>query len=64
MGGRAIVAGGSIGGLFAAAALRKAGWDVTVYERTGVELSGRGAANQRVKIGAVPIHQPEEVEVV
>lgn len=40
---RAIVAGGSIGGLFAAAALLKRGWDVTVYERTGTELSGRGA---------------------
>lgn len=43
MAGRAIVAGGSIGGLFAAAALRRAGWDVTVYERSPVPLSGRGA---------------------
>ena len=40
---RAIVSGGSIGGLFAAAALIKAGWHVDVYERTDVELSGRGA---------------------
>ena len=40
---RAIVAGGSIGGLFAAMALIRAGWTVTVCERTGVELSGRGA---------------------
>ncbi len=41
--GTAIVAGGSIGGLFAAAALLKAGWSVRVFERTGVELAGRGA---------------------
>lgn len=41
--GTAIVAGGSIGGLFAAAALRKAGWTVHLFERAGVELSGRGA---------------------
>lgn len=37
------MSGGSIGGLFAALALRKAGWDVIVLERTDVELSGRGA---------------------
>lgn len=43
MRGQAIVAGGSIGGLFAAAALRKAGWTVEVCERVGVELAGRGA---------------------
>lgn len=43
MGGRAIVAGGSIGGLFAALMLRRAGWDAVVLERTEVELSGRGA---------------------
>ena len=41
--GSALVAGGSIGGLFAAAALLKAGWDVRVFERVGVELAGRGA---------------------
>lgn len=40
---RAIVAGGSIGGLFCAAALGRAGWTVDVYERTAVELAGRGA---------------------
>lgn len=43
MGRRAIVAGGSIAGLFAAAMLRRAGWEVVVLERTAVELSGRGA---------------------
>ena len=36
-------AGGSIGGLFTAAALRRAGWTVEVLERTGVPLAGRGA---------------------
>lgn len=41
--GLACIAGGSIGGLFAAAALRKAGWEVHVFERVGTELSGRGA---------------------
>ena len=40
---RAIICGGSIGGLFAATALLKAGWHVDIYERTKVELSGRGA---------------------
>ena len=43
MAGRAIIAGGSIGGLFAAAALLRAGWEVDVFERVEVELSGRGA---------------------
>jgi len=37
------IAGGSIGGLFAAAALQSKGWDVTVHERVGVPLAGRGA---------------------
>lgn len=40
---RAIVSGGSIGGLFAASLLRKSGWEVTVLERSETELSGRGA---------------------
>jgi 2-polyprenyl-6-methoxyphenol hydroxylase-like FAD-dependent oxidoreductase len=40
---RALVIGGSIGGLFAALALRKAGWDAEIFERSEVELTGRGA---------------------
>jgi len=40
---RAIVAGGSLGGLFAANLLLRAGWDVQVYERVREPLSGRGA---------------------
>ncbi len=42
-GRRAIVIGGSMSGLFAAALLRRVGWDVDVFERSTVELVGRGA---------------------
>jgi 2-polyprenyl-6-methoxyphenol hydroxylase-like FAD-dependent oxidoreductase len=40
---RAVIIGGSMSGLFSAAFLRRAGWDVDVYERSPVELVGRGA---------------------
>jgi 2-polyprenyl-6-methoxyphenol hydroxylase-like FAD-dependent oxidoreductase len=40
---RAIIIGGSMSGLFSAAFLRQIGWDVDVYERSPVELEGRGA---------------------
>ncbi|HEV2957699.1 MAG TPA: FAD-dependent monooxygenase [Xanthobacteraceae bacterium] len=40
---RALIIGGSLGGLFAAHLLRAAGWDVDVYERIGDDLTGRGA---------------------
>ncbi len=40
---RAIIVGGSMSGLFAAAFLRQIGWDADVYERSTVELVGRGA---------------------
>src|SRR3954469_13598611 len=40
---RALVIGGSMSGLFSAAFLRQAGWDCDVYERSSVELVGRGA---------------------
>ena len=40
---KAIVVGGSVGGLMAALLLRKGGWDVTVYERAVGDLAGRGA---------------------
>jgi 2-polyprenyl-6-methoxyphenol hydroxylase-like FAD-dependent oxidoreductase len=40
---RAVIVGGSMSGLFAAAFLRKVGWDVDVFERSPVELVGRGA---------------------
>jgi 2-polyprenyl-6-methoxyphenol hydroxylase-like FAD-dependent oxidoreductase len=40
---RALVIGGSIGGLFAANLLRKVGWDAVVFERARSDLAGRGA---------------------
>lgn len=40
---RAIVVGGSLGGLFAACMLLRSGWDVVVIERAKVRLAGRGA---------------------
>lgn len=42
-GARAIVIGGSLGGLIAANLLLRAGWRVDVYERVGEALAGRGA---------------------
>lgn len=42
-GRRAVIVGGSMGGLFAALLLRRAGWQVDVFERVGGELAGRGA---------------------
>lgn len=40
---RALVAGGSLGGLFAANLLLRAGWDVHVFEHSREDLVGRGA---------------------
>jgi len=40
---RAMVIGGSLGGLFAALLLRQAGWAVTVFERSPGDLASRGA---------------------
>ena len=40
---RALIVGGSLGGLFAANLLYRAGWKVSVFERAGEGLSGRGA---------------------
>src|SRR5690606_25056417 len=42
-GGRALVIGGSMSGLFAGILLRRIGWDVDIFERVEGELSGRGA---------------------
>jgi len=41
---RALVIGGSVGGLFAANLLRGIGWDVTVFERSAGDLASRGAS--------------------
>ena len=40
---KALVIGGSLGGLFAANLLRDLGWEVDVYERVGDDLAARGA---------------------
>jgi 2-polyprenyl-6-methoxyphenol hydroxylase-like FAD-dependent oxidoreductase len=40
---KAIIIGGSMGGLLAANMLMRRGWQVDVYERVADELSGRGA---------------------
>jgi len=39
---RALIIGGSLGGLFAGLLLRQAGWDVTAFERSGGDLASRG----------------------
>src|SRR5437016_3552980 len=39
---RALVIGGSLGGLFAATSLRAIGWDVDVFERSPHDLDSRG----------------------
>lgn len=39
----AVIVGGSMAGLFTALLLRRAGWEVDVFERSGAELSSRGA---------------------
>src|SRR5205807_1962588 len=41
--GRALIIGGSLGGMFAAHLLRQAGWRVDVFERSAEDLAGRGA---------------------
>src|SRR5260370_30487218 len=40
---RAVVIGGSLGGLLAAHLLRHVGWEATVFERNAEDLTGRGA---------------------
>ena len=40
---RALIIGGSIGGLLAGHLLHRAGWDVTIFERSAGDLADRGA---------------------
>jgi 2-polyprenyl-6-methoxyphenol hydroxylase-like FAD-dependent oxidoreductase len=40
---RAIIVGGSLGGLFVGCMIRQRGWDVVIVERTEGRLAGRGA---------------------
>jgi 2-polyprenyl-6-methoxyphenol hydroxylase-like FAD-dependent oxidoreductase len=42
MSGRALIIGGSVGGLFAATLLRTIGWETLVFERTNGNLADRG----------------------
>lgn len=44
---RAVVVGGSVGGLFIANMLIRRGWDVDIFERVGGELASRGAGIAR-----------------
>ncbi|MYZ49581.1 FAD binding domain-containing protein [Propylenella binzhouense] len=65
---RAMVIGGSLGGLFTGLLLRKSGWSVDVYERVGSELSGRGAGivthpELVAALAAVDIHPGDELGV-
>jgi 2-polyprenyl-6-methoxyphenol hydroxylase-like FAD-dependent oxidoreductase len=65
---RAIVVGGSMSGLFTALALRQDGWDVDIYERSDVELSGRGAGivthpELRDALGAVGLDPSRDLGV-
>lgn len=41
---RALIIGGSVGGLFAAHLLQAAGWNVVVFERSASDLADRGAS--------------------
>jgi 2-polyprenyl-6-methoxyphenol hydroxylase-like FAD-dependent oxidoreductase len=51
---RALIVGGSLGGLFAGNLLRRSGWDVDIFERSSRDLDSRG--------GGIVL-QPEVVEV-
>ncbi len=52
---RALIVGGSLGGLFAGNLLRRSGWDVDIFERSPRDLDSRG--------GGIVL-QPEVVEVL
>jgi 2-polyprenyl-6-methoxyphenol hydroxylase-like FAD-dependent oxidoreductase len=50
---RALVIGGSVGGLFAAHLLRSIGWDVAVFERAAGDLGDRGTSISTREVFAV-----------
>ncbi len=54
-GNRALIIGGSLGGLFAGSMLQQAGWDVDIFERSPNDLDSRG--------GGIVL-QPEVVELI
>ena len=49
---RALVIGGSLGGLMVAHLLRSIGWDAVVFERNEEELASRG-----VRLGTIAAHR-------
>jgi flavin-dependent dehydrogenase len=52
----ALIVGASVAGLVAAIQFRRIGWDVDVFERSAVELAGRGAGISSVgKINVLTI---------
>lgn len=66
---RAIVIGGSLGGLLAANWLRRSGWDVDVFERVGDDLASRGAGigthdELHVALGRLGLPVDETVSVM
>ena len=49
---RALIIGGSVGGLFAANLLRSVGWDAVVFERNPEELTGPRRRHQHASAAA------------
>ena len=67
---RALVIGGSLGGLLAANLLARKGWDVEVFEQASEELAGRGAGIishpdlfQALQIIGVPLDDSYGVDI-
>ncbi|KVV48380.1 hypothetical protein WT27_03860 [Burkholderia territorii] len=67
----AIVIGGSVGGLFAATALRAAGWRVKVFEQSPNDLDSRGGGivlqapiERAFKFGGVPVPHDAAVDSI
>jgi len=61
--GKALIIGGSLGGLFAGNCLRKIGWQVEIFEKTGDDLASRGAGlGTHDEIFAVMEHLGIEVD--
>ncbi len=46
---RALIIGGSVGGLFAANMFRSIGWDAEVFERNAEELTAAAPASARIR---------------
>lgn len=62
---RAVIIGGSMGGLFAALPLRKFGWQLGVFERAGEALANRGAgiATHHERYDAVRAADPYRLDL-